>query len=171
GVALPTFCVQEPTVPLLLSKSSNLFKLFLSDVGLLASTYADGIQIKILNKEKDINYGAIYENLVAQELKAHGFDLYFFQNKKQGEVDFIIEYQGAPLPIEVKSGKAYSRHKALDNVLNQELYGINHAIVFCNENVQVVDDVSYLPIYMVGLLKKEVELEEEIYTLDLSVLQ
>lgn len=171
GVALPTFCVQEPTVPLLLSKSSNLFKLFLSDVGLLASTYADGIQIKILNKEKDINYGAIYENLVAQELKAHGFELYFFQNKKQGEVDFIIEYQGTPLPIEVKSGKAYSRHRALDNVLNQELYGINHGIVFCNENVNVMENVVYLPIYMVGFLKKEVELEEGIYTLDLSVLQ
>lgn len=77
GVALPVYCAQEPEIPLLLSKSTNLFKLFLSDVGLLASMYADGLQIKILNKEKDINFGAVYENAVAQELRAHGFDLYY----------------------------------------------------------------------------------------------
>lgn len=80
GVALPVYCAQEPEIPLLLSKSTNLFKLFLSDVGLLASMYADGLQIKILNKEKDINFGAVYENAVAQELRAHGFDLYYFNS-------------------------------------------------------------------------------------------
>ncbi len=69
--ALPTYCVQEPEIPLLLSKSTNLFKLFLSDVGLLAAMYADGLQIRILNKEVDINFGSIYENAVAQELYAH----------------------------------------------------------------------------------------------------
>lgn len=82
GMALPVYCAQEPEIPLLLSKSTNLFKLFLSDVGLLASMYADGLQIKILNKEKDINFGAVYENAVAQELRAHGFDLYYFNSKK-----------------------------------------------------------------------------------------
>ena len=117
GVALPVFCAQEPQVPLLLSKATNMFKLFLSDVGLLAAMYADGIQVKILNKEKDINFGSVYENAVAQELRAHGFDLYYFNNKKQGELDFVMEYQGGILPIEVKSGKDYMRHRALDNVL------------------------------------------------------
>ena len=63
-------------------------------MGLLAAMYADGIQIKILNKEKDINFGSVYENAVAQELRAHGFDLYYFNNKKQGELDFVMEYQG-----------------------------------------------------------------------------
>lgn len=96
---MPVYCAQEPEIPLLLSKSTNLFKLFLSDVGLLASMYADGLQIKILNKEKDINFGAVYENAVAQELRAHGFDLYYFNSKKQGELDFLIEYQEAVLPI------------------------------------------------------------------------
>ena len=70
GVALPVFCVQEPEIPLLLSKSTNLFKLFLADVGLLASMYADGLQVKILSKEKNINFGSVYENAVAQELHA-----------------------------------------------------------------------------------------------------
>ena len=87
GVALPTFCVSEPVSPLLLSKSTNLFKLYLSDVGLLASMYMDNIQIKILSKEKDINFGSVYENAAAQELKAHGFELFYFNSKKQGELD------------------------------------------------------------------------------------
>ena len=52
GVALPAFCVAEPTVPFMLNKSANLFKLFLSDVYLLAAMYMDGIQLKVLNKEK-----------------------------------------------------------------------------------------------------------------------
>lgn len=170
GVALPVYCVQEPELPLLLSKSTNLFKLFLSDVGLLASMYVDGLQLKILNREKDINFGAIYENAAAQELKAHGFDLYYFNSKKQGELDFVIEYKGNVLPLEIKSGKAYTRHNALDNVLKDERYAIPQALVFCNENISTVDKIVYLPIYMIGFLEKE-KIEEYIYSIDLSALQ
>ena len=170
GVALPVYCVQEPEIPLLLSKSTNLFKLFLSDVGLLASMYVDGLQLKILNREKDINFGAIYENAAAQELKAHGFELYYFNSKKQGELDFVIEYQGNVLPLEIKSGKAYTRHNALDNVLKDERYAIPQAFVFCNENITCRDKITYLPIYMLGFLEKE-KIEEYIYSIDLSALQ
>lgn len=171
GVALPAFCVQEPEIPLLLSKSTNLFKLFLSDVGLLASMYVDGLQIKILSKEKDINFGAIYENAVAQELRAHGFELYYFNSKKQGELDFVIEYGGDVLPIEVKSGKDYTRHRALDNVMRNQSYGIKEAIVFNNENIQVRDHVVYYPVYLAGLLKNQVMDDDFIYSIDLSMLQ
>lgn len=171
GVALPAYCVQEPSVPLLLSKSTNLFKLFASDVGLLAAMYADGLQIKILTKEADINYGAVYENAVAQELKAHGFELYYFQSKKQGELDFVIEYHGKILPIEVKSGKAYTRHPALNNVLENKQYGIEEAAVFCNENIQVKDRIFYCPVYLAGFLKKDTEQDDLYYSIDLSVLQ
>ena len=155
GVALPVYCVQEPEIPLLLSKSTNLFKLFLSDVGLLASMYVDGLQLKILSREKDINFGAIYENVAVQELKAHGFELYYFNSKKQGELDFVIEYQGNVLPLEIKSGKAYTRHNALDNVLKDERYAVPQALVFCNENISTVDKIVYLPIYMIGFLENE----------------
>lgn len=171
GVALPVFCVQEPAIPLLLSKSTNLFKLFLSDVGLLAAMYADGLQIKILNKEKDINYGSLYENVIAEELRAHGFELFYFNSKKQGELDFVIEYQGEVLPIEVKSGKDYTRHRALDHVLQNEAYGIRQAIVFSDENIQVKDNVFYCPVYLVGMFKKQVAEEDLIYQLDLGILQ
>ena len=170
GVALPVFCANEPQIPLLLSRATNLFKLFLSDVGLLAAMYMDDIQIKILSHEKDINFGAIYENVAAQELKAHGFDLYYFNSKKQGELDFMIELGGEVLPIEIKSGKDYTKHVALNNVLENQEYAIPTAYVFHNGNVGVVGKVVYYPIYMLMFVQKK-ELKELIYNIDLSVLK
>jgi len=170
GVALPVFCANDPQIPLLLSKATNLFKLFLSDVGLLAAMYMDDIQIKILSHEKDINFGAIYENVAAQELKAHGFDLYYFNSKKQGELDFLIELGGEVLPIEIKSGKDYTKHVALNNVLENQEYAIPTAYVFHNGNVGVVGKVVYYPIYMLMFVQKK-ELKEFIYNIDLSVLK
>lgn len=106
--------------------------------------YVDGLQLKILNREKDINFGAIYENVTAQELKAHGFDLYYFNSKKQGELDFVIEYQGNVLPLQIKSGKAYTRHNALDNVLKEERYAIPQAFTIRNDIHHGIFDL-YMP--------------------------
>jgi hypothetical protein len=171
GVALPVYCAEEPLVPLRLSRATNLFKLFLADVGLLAAMYADGLQLDILKGKTDINFGAIYENVVAQELKAHGFDLYYFNSKKQGELDFLIEYEGKVLPVEVKSGKDYKKHSALNNVLGNKRYGIEQAFVFCNENVSVQEQIVYCPIYMIAFLKKH-KIEEDIfYRIDLQGLE
>ena len=167
GVALPVYNVEEPTVPLILSSSRNLFKLFMADIGLLASLYADGIQLKILDNEPSINFGSIYENAVAQELWAHGFPLYYYNNKRQGELDFVIEQNGEVLPIEVKSGKDYDRHKALTNVVSTTTYQISKAIVLCNDNVKKVGKITYLPIYMLMFIKREQQLPTQ-YTIDLS---
>ena len=171
GAALPVYCVDSPVTPLKLSQSTNLFKLFLSDVGLLASMYMNDIQIKILNREKDINFGAVYENVVAQELKAHGFDLYFFNSKKQGEIDFLVEKQGVVLPIEVKSGKDYTKHAALSNVLSNASYEIPEAFVFQNSNISVCGNITYYPIYMIMFVKMEKQPDEMIYKLNLDVLK
>ena len=171
GVALPTFCTAEPTAPLRLSKSSNLFKLFLADVGLLASMYMDNIQVKILNGEKSINFGSVYENVAAQELKAHGFDLYYFNSKKQGELDFLIERNGHVLPIEIKSGKDYTKHAALSNVLANEDYAIPEAYVFQNDNVGQAGKITYYPIYMLMFVEKQDQSGDLIYTIDLGPLQ
>jgi hypothetical protein len=171
GVALPVYCTDEPLVPLRLSRATNLFKLFLADVGLLAAMYADGLQLDILKGKTDINFGAIYENVAAQELKAHGFDLYYFNSKKQGELDFLIEYEGKVLPIEVKSGKDYKKHSALNNVMRNERYGIEQAFVFCNENISVQEHIVYYPVYMIAFLKKT-KIEEDIfYRIDLTGLK
>lgn len=170
GVALPVHCAAEPVAPLLLSKAPNLFKLFLSDVGLLAAMYADGIQMKLLMNEINMNYGAIYENVVAQELKCHGFELYYYNNNRLGELDFLVEHEGKILPIEVKSGKDYERHAALNNCMNNARFGIDMAFVFCNENIKEKDGVRYYPIYMISLLRKKEIVEDFIYKPDLSIL-
>lgn len=170
GVGLPIYNVEEPQVPLLLSKTRNLFKLFQSDVGLLAAQYAGGIQLRLLQGETDINFGAIYENAIAQELVAHGLSPYYYNNKKRGELDFVIELNGEVLPIEVKSGKNYKAHSALDKVLNCESYHFSQAIVFNNYNLHTVGSIVYAPVYMVMFLA-ETESAPAYYKIDLSVLK
>lgn len=170
GAALPVYNVEEPKYPLLLARSRNLFKLFQSDVGLLASQFADGVQLKLLTGNSEVNYGAIYENVVAQELKAHGFELYYYNNKRLGELDFVVEYEDRILPIEVKSGKDYERHNALSNVLSVGEYDIPSALVLCNGNVLVKGNVVYMPIYMLMFLEKEKTLNVR-YNVDLSGLK
>ena len=169
GVAIPTFNLEEPRIPLLLSKQRNLFKLFLNDVGLLAAMYGGNIQTRLLSKDSNINFGSVFENLVAQELYAHGFSkehaLYFFNSKKQGELDFVLEYDGRVLPIEVKSGKDYVRHNALSNVMENPEYDIPSAFVFCQGNIEVKGRVTYLPIYMIAFLE-QISVENNIYKFD-----
>ena len=170
GVAIPVYNVEEPKSPLLLNKQHNLMKLFMNDVGLLSSMYAGDIQARVMSGQTDINFGAVYENLAAQELYAHGWagdlhNLFYFSSKKQGELDFVIEQDGAILPIEIKSGKNYHRHNALDNALRNPDYGVQRAYVFCQDNVKRDDRVLYLPIYMLMFLRKE-EMPEVIYKFD-----
>lgn len=162
GVAIPTYNVEEPVAPLLLSKQRNLFKLFLNDVGLLAAMYGENIQQRMLGSNPNINFGSIFENLVAQELQAHGFaagrshSLYYFNSKRQGELDFIVEYDSDVLPIEVKSGKDYERHNALSNVMGNEDYKIPRAFVFCHDNVHTRGNITYFPMYLVTFLHPSV---------------
>lgn len=167
-MALPTHCVEEPKAPLILSKASNLFKLFQNDVGLLACQYADGIQLRILQGKTNLNYGAIYENLAAQELHAHGWDLFYFQNKRQGELDFLLEKDAEIIPLELKSGKDYTRHVALNNVMSNTEYGIQKAIVLCNDNVSTHGNVIYAPIYMLMFIEKLKDECPKIFKLDLE---
>ena len=167
GVALPTYNIESPTLPLELAKQRNLFKLFSNDVGLLASQYAQGIQLKILNNENGINFGAIFENTVAQELKAHNFNLFYFNSKKQGELDFVIKLDDEIVPIEVKSGKDYERHNALKTVLANPDYDIKKAYVLCNDNIKETGKITYLPIYMTMFIQNSV-LPDFVYKIDLK---
>lgn len=154
GVAMSAYNTSEPIVPLQLNEKSSLFKFFLSDVGLLTSMYGKATKLKILNNEEDINCGAIYENVAAQELLAHKYKLFYYNTKSQGEVDLMIEYQGDVLPIEIKSGKTYQRHSALNNLLKIENYKIDQAFVFNNYNVEVKDKIVYYPIYMLMFINE-----------------
>lgn len=170
GVALPVYNVEEPKMPLLLARSRNLFKLFQNDIGLLATQYAEGIQLRLIRGDKDINFGSIYENAVAQELIAHGIEPYYYNNKKRGELDFVIELGGKVLPIEVKSGKDYELHRALSNIMDCEEYDLSEAVVFNNDNLKVDGKIVYAPIYMVMFLEKY-NCVPAYYKVDLSMLQ
>ncbi len=171
GAAIPVYNAKEPVIPLKLSQTATLFKLFLSDVGLLSSMYMDGIQLRILNNEKDINFGAVYENVTAQELKAHGYrNIFYFNSKKQGEVDFLIDHNGSAVPLEIKSGKDYTVHSALTKIMNNPDYQLPGAYVFSNANVRVVGRIIYLPMYMLMFIVKEKIPGELIYKLDISAL-
>lgn len=167
GVALPTYIAEEPKVPLTLSKKVNLFKLFMNDVGLLASLYETGdLQLKLLKNELSINNGAIFENAVAQELKAHGFNLYYYASKKLGEIDFLIEHSDKILPIEVKSGARYQEHTALNNVMNA--YKLKKGLVFADCNISKSRCVTYYPVYMLMFLRPKELPKNLIYKVDLS---
>ena len=167
GVALPIYNVDAPVIPLLVSKSSNVFKLFSSDIGLLTSAYPAETKIQLINKNGEVNNGAHFENAVAQQLTANGFDVYFCKKKNIGELDFVIEMNGKAVPIEVKSGKAYKVHKALDNYMNVADYHIEKGYIFSVGNIEMDGNVIYLPIYMCYLLKEQ-QLEKMIVNLDID---
>lgn len=173
GVAIPAYNVEEPRIPLLLNKQRNLFKLFLNDVGLLAAMYGRDIQTRLLGQNPNVNYGAVYENLAAQELYAHGFSgegqhsLYYFNSKKQGELDFVVEHGDSVLPIEIKSGKDYERHNALSNIMGNEEYNIPTAHVYCQDNVRVSGKIRYFPIYLIAFLE-QTQTENTEYKFDLT---
>ena len=168
GVAIPVYNVDEPKIPLELAKKANLFKLFMNDVGLLCSLYMDGIQLKILNGETAMNFGAVYENYVAQELAAHGFEnIYYYNSKKRGEVDFLVEFNSAVLPIEAKSGKNFTDHAALDNLMSAPEFRIPSAIVLCRDGqVATTGKITCMPIYFLMFLERKSITEPFIYRID-----
>lgn len=154
GVALPAFNVTEPKSPLKLNEKSSLMKVFLSDIGILTTLYGKNCKLMILNNDKDINAGSIYENVVAQELTNKGIDLYYYNSKKYGEIDFLFEDEKGVVLLEIKSGKAYQRHSAINNI--KEIYKAK-AVVFSKENVSFENDILYLPLYMLMFVEKENE--------------
>ena len=167
GVALPVYNVDAPVIPLLASKSSNVFRLFSSDIGLLTSAYPAETKMELIGKNGEVNNGAHFENAVAQQLTANGLEPYFCKKKNIGEMDFVIEMSGRIVPIEVKSGKSYKTHRALDKFMNVSDYHLEKAYVFSVGNVEVDGRVIYLPIYMCYLLKEK-KIDPMIIDLDLT---
>ena len=150
GIALSVQSVSNPKFPLLESENKNLIKLYMNDVGLLTNLLY-GVNINaVLNDDRSINLGSVYESVVAQELRANGYTLHYYDNKQRGEVDFLIDdYENLTvMPIEVKSGKDYTVHSALDKFLNTEDYNVKKAVVLNNEReVREKNGVVYQPIY------------------------
>jgi len=158
GVVITTYKATEPRVSLKQNEKSSFFKMYSSDVGLLTCQYGSAMKAAILAEDKKINLGGIYENAVAQELHAHGFDSYYYNSHSLGELDFIIEENMHVVPIEVKSGKDYTVHSALDKVVKNAEYEVEKAYVFANCDVTGDDKFLYMPIYMCAFVSDEVEL-------------
>ena len=158
GVALEVLAISNPRFPLMESGQKRLVKLYLNDVGLLTHLLY-GLNVNaVLQDIKSINLGTVYESVVAQELHAHGFMLHYYDNKKKGEVDFLIDdYERLRvLPLEIKSGKDYTEHSALTKFLDTPEYGIGRAVVFSNERIIFQKKgVTYLPIYYCMFLHNE----------------
>ena len=158
GTALEVSAISNPKYPLAESAQKNLMKLYLNDVGLLTLLlYKNNIR-PVIADEDSVNLGSVYESVVAQELRAHGHKLFYYDNKQRGEVDFLIDDYSSTtiLPIEVKSGKDYTRHSALNNLLKVRDYNIASGLVLSNSReIKTVGNVTYMPVYYVMFINAD----------------
>ena len=152
GIALNVQAISNPVFPLIESSGKNLLKLYLNDVGILTGIlYGNNIRA-VLDDNKSINLGSVYETVVASELIAHGHKLFYYDNRSKGEVDYLIDDYNtlSVVPIEVKSGKDYTIHSALNNFVQNDGYNIKKAFVVSNErNIKHNGKITYLPIYYI----------------------
>ena len=158
GVVIPTYNTTEPRIALSQNQKSSLVKLYNSDVGLLTCQYGNTMRLQILAQNQKINLGGVFENFVVQQLNAHGFDSYFYNSHKHGEIDFLIDYKNSVVPIEVKSGKDYYIHSALNTILDNSEYEIEEAYIFADCDVSVEGKKNYMPVYMCTFIEDNTEM-------------
>ena len=167
GISIASNAISNPKYPLAESQQKNLLKLYMNDVGMLSSQlYQYNVQ-PILNDIPSVNLSSVYESAVAQELKAHYNKLFYYDNKQKGEVDFIVDDSRtmSVLPIEVKSGRDYTVHSALDNLMAVPDYNIVSSIVLSNEReIKSKGNINYYPIYYVMFMENKIpEKKEDLY--------
>lgn len=155
GVANPCYNIEEPKVPLVLNEKRSFFKLYMGDTGLLCALSMDNIQFSILQGDLSVNMGSILENVMSQIFVSNGFSLHYFDKKKYGELDFVIQNGSSIYLIEIKSGNDYKKHAALDRVLDVAEWKTKDAIVFCKDNVFQEGGILYLPWYMAIFFKRK----------------
>lgn len=152
GITIECKAISLPSYSLCQNEGKNLLKLYMNDVGMLtAKLFRNNIKA-VMDDECSVNLGAVYETFVADELKAHGNDCFYYDNKKYGEVDFLVDdvKNLSTMPLEVKSGKDYKIHSALDHFLEVKNYDIHKAYVLSNERqIFTESDITYIPIYFV----------------------
>ncbi len=146
------FNVSAPIIPMGLNAKNNIFKFFMRDTGLLCQMSLGNVQQAILAGDLEVNLGSIIENAIADLLVKRGHKLYYYDVKGRLEIDFLITRDFKVLPIEVKGGKDFRNHHSLDRLLENPAFSIDEGIVLCRGNVEQVEKVSYLPLYMVMFL-------------------
>lgn len=168
GVALPCYNVKEPQPPLQMNEKHNLFKLFMADTGLLCAACMENIQFDILQGNVDVNLGSILENIMAQQIKSNGFQLHYYDSKKYGEIDFVIQNGMKIDLIEVKSGNNYKSHSALKKVCAVDNWTFGNRYVFCKGNVERENEIIYLPWYLIMFYKHSQVGKNMLYEVDIS---
>lgn len=158
GIALNVQAISNPKFPLAETEGKNLLKLYLNDAGILSGIlYGNNIRA-VLDDVRSINLGSVYETVVASELIAHGYKLFYYDNRSKGEVDYLIDDYASlsAMPIEVKSGKDYTVHSALNTLVNNEDYHIQKAFVLSNERkIMHKGKIIYLPVYFVMFFQNQ----------------
>lgn len=170
GVSLACYNLEEPQLSFQLNEKHSLFKLFMNDIGLLCAACMENIQYPILQGDLSINLGSVLENAIAQQLKSNGYSLYYYDSKKMGEIDFVIQDGIGVDLLEVKSGNDYKKHPTLTNVLKNPGWSFEKAYVLCGDNIQVEERITYLPWYLVMFIKRQQLPSNTIYEVDVSAL-
>lgn len=153
----------DPNVGLSLKADMDCFKLFLCDTGLFVTlAFRDrkftenSLYNKLLSDKLSVDLGYVYENVVAQMLKASGNELFYYTFPKADsrlnyEIDFLISRNEKICPIEVKSG-AYRSYTSLEVFIKKYHQRIREAFLIGNKDVRTDEGVSMIPVYMTGLL-------------------
>lgn len=159
---LVSYHINDPNVGMALNKDMRRYKLFVADTGLFVTMafwdkdFTDNIIYqKLLSDKLDTNLGYVYENLVAQMLTASGNNLFYYifpaDEKHYYEIDFLISRDNKICPIEVKSS-GYKTHASLDAFRRKYSSRIKHSYLLYTKDLQRDGEISYLPIYMTGML-------------------
>lgn len=153
----------DPNVGLALTKNKEYFKMYASDTGLFVTlAFKDSditenvIYDKLLNDKLSTNLGYVYENVIAQMLRATGKNLFYHtipyaEGKKHYEIDFVIPDKHKISPIEVKSS-GYKAHKSLDEFCSKFSDRIMNRYLIYTKDYKRENGVEYVPVYMTMFL-------------------
>ena len=153
----------DPNVGLALTKNKEYFKMYASDTGLFVTlAFKDSditenvIYDKLLNDKLSTNLGYVYENVIAQMLRATGKNLFYHtipyaEGKKYYEIDFVIPDKHKISPIEVKSS-GYKAHKSLDEFCSKFSDRIMNRYLIYTKDYKRENGVEYVPVYMTMFL-------------------
>jgi len=149
------FCYQlnRCEYPIKAYQKTDAYKIFLNDTGILNNL----VNIDVVNMMLDGNYmfkGVVAENYVATQLRINGFDLFYYTEKANGadalETDFIIQYDGKVIPVEVKASDN-NQSKSLRSYIDK--FNPTYAIRISTKNFGLVNKIKSVPLYATFCIK------------------
>ena len=167
GLVLPCYNVTSPNISLSTTKNIDEYKLYLSDIGLFTTLLfndsqkgREDIYRRLLSDSLSADLGYLYENVVAQLIKASGRDLYYHSWQKENsthyyEIDFLLTSKNKIIPIEVKSS-AIKNHASIDAFEKKYSKYISKRYLLSQKDVGNIGSLLLKPIYMTQFLLKDI---------------